>query len=525
MKKIWIIVFLGLVVYSFGLFNGFVWDDEEQIVNNVFVHSIKNIPILFQSSTFNNGGAGLSGGTYYRPLMMTFFSFVYNIFGPNPFFFHFFQLVFHILTAILIYYLFNHFFKEGISFFLALIFLVHPGNVETVAYISAIQDIFYVFFGLLALYLIIKDRGKFEFKKIILINSLLLLALLSKETGILFFLLILIYKFIYQKKYLLEHIIFFMITIGIYSILRFAIGGVFFTPYHNAPIVQLNFWQRTMMIPALLFHYLKLFFYPVNLDVMQHWVIRTFSFYNFYWPLLVIIGFFLLSIFKSSIFFFLWFIISIAPYLQLFPLDMTVADRWFYLPMIGLLGMIGTMLSKLQIINHKSQINFKSQIKSKTIFILLIIIIIVFSVRSFIRILDWKNGLTLYSRDVKISKDAFDLENNLGVELFRSGKYTDAKNHFKNSTEIAPFWWTNWNNLGVIYEREKNIQKAAEYYQKAIDNGQYYLAYENLAKILVIHGKDQKKTKEFLQNSLYLFPKSQNLLLINNYFIEKNNQK
>ena len=165
-----IIVFLGLVVYSFGLFNGFVWDDEEQIVNNVFVHSIKNIPILFQSSTFNNGGAGLSGGTYYRPLMMTFFSFVYNIFGPNPFFFHFFQLVFHILTAILIYYLFNHFFKEGISFFLALIFLVHPGNVETVAYISAIQDIFYVFFGLLALYLIIKDR-KIPIQKIILINS------------------------------------------------------------------------------------------------------------------------------------------------------------------------------------------------------------------------------------------------------------------------------------------------------------------------------------------------------------------
>ena len=64
-----------------------------------------------------------------------------------------------------------------------------------------------------------------------------------------------------------------------------------------------------------------------------------------------------------------------------------------------------------------------------------------------------------------------------------------------------------------------------EYYQKSVNNGQYYLAYENLAKTLVLYGKDQKKTEEFLQKALKLFPEDQNLLIINKYFQEKNSQK
>lgn len=161
--------------------------------------------------------------------------------------------------------------------------------------------------------------------------------------------------------------------------------------------------------------------------------------------------------------------------------------------------------------------------KSKIIIALTILIIFIFSVRSFIRVLDWQNGLALYSRDIK-KNSSFDLQNNLGVELFRAGRFDQAKKYFEISTDLAPYWWVNWNNLGASFEREKNYKKAADYYQKSINNGQYYLAYENLAKILVLHGKDQKKTEDFLQRALKLFPENQNLLMINKYFQEKNNK-
>ena len=507
-KVVWIFILIGLLVYGLSLFNGFVWDDEEQIVNNVFVHSVKNIPLLFQSSTFNTGGAGVSAGTYYRPLMMTFFSFVYQLFGPNPFFFHLFQLFFHILTAILVYLMFKHFFKEMTAFFMAIIFLVHPAGVESVAYISAVQDIFYVLFGILAFYIVIKNRAKFEFKNIFLINTLLFLSLLSKETAILFFIIIFIYQLIFDRKFIFENLIFFMMTVGIYALLRFALAGVFFTPYHNAPIVQLSLWQRIMMIPAIFFYYLKLFFYPLDLAVMQHWVIRTLDFRMLLGSLSA--GILALLLWKKRfnrnfIFFFLWFIITIFPYLQIFPLDMTVAERWFYLPVVGLLGMMGAVWSK----------------SGNKLVIMGVIIIAIFSIRSFFRTMDWKNGLTLYGRDIKISKGAFDLENNYGVELFRAGDYQEAKVHFLKSTELAPYWWTNWNNLGAVYEQEKNYQKASEYYQKSIDNGQYYLAYENMAKILVLQEKVNPiaggKTDKFLRKALEMFPENENLKQIKAY--------
>ncbi len=106
----------------------------------------------------------------------------------------------------------------------------------------------------------------------------------------------------------------------------------------------------------------------------------------------------------------------------------------------------------------------------------------------------------------------------MGVELFRVGHYNEAKKYFEISTKLAPYWWVNWNNLGAIYEREKNYKKAAEYYQKSINNGQYYLAYENLAKLFVLHSNDQKRTEELLQEALKLYPENNNLRQIAAYY-------
>ncbi|PIV70924.1 hypothetical protein COW57_02525, partial [Candidatus Roizmanbacteria bacterium CG17_big_fil_post_rev_8_21_14_2_50_39_7] len=63
----------------------------------------------------------------------------------QPFFFHLTSVVFHIATAVLIFYLFKRFFKENIAFFLSLIFLVHPANVEAVCFASALQEVLFTF--------------------------------------------------------------------------------------------------------------------------------------------------------------------------------------------------------------------------------------------------------------------------------------------------------------------------------------------------------------------------------------------
>ena len=500
MKKISVIVVLGFLIYGLSLSNGFVWDDE----------------VMFQKA------GSIPANVYFRPAISAVYSTIYNIFGPRPFFFHFFQLIFHIATAILIYYLFRRFFKETISLILALIFLIHPANVEAVSFVSAMQEILFTLTGITGLYLFVSSEN-LSITKIFLSTVLLLIALLMKETAIVFFVLVFCYLVLFKRKQnnvLVSYSIFAVILLMIYLLVRFSSGNTYVQGQGLFPIMRVSLATRLINIPSIILYYLSKFFYPMNLAIAQNWVINSVSFNNFFLPLILEVMLFLTAIIysikkkdKIFFFFFLWFLIELLPHLQIIPLNMTVAERWLYFPMIGLLGMIGSII---KISNIKYQI-------SKILFSFAIIIISIFSIRTFIRTLDWRNGLTLFGHDIK-KTSSFDLQNNMGVELFRVGRYDEAKKYFEISTNLAPYWWVNWNNLGASYEREKNYQKAAEYYQKSIDNGQYYLAYENLAKLLVLHGKDQKKTEDFLQMVLRLLPENDSLRQIEAFYRQRLNE-
>ncbi len=51
----------GFAVNANALQNGFLWDDQTQVVKNIIIRSWENLPAIFASSTFYNGGASLSG--------------------------------------------------------------------------------------------------------------------------------------------------------------------------------------------------------------------------------------------------------------------------------------------------------------------------------------------------------------------------------------------------------------------------------------------------------------------------------
>lgn len=505
-KYVFLLVVVGFFVYFNSLFNGFVWDDEEQVLNNNFVHSISSIPQLFLGSTFNTGGTGSLAGMYYKPLMSSSFAFIYSIFGAHAFFFHFFQLSLHILNGVLVFYLLKRFFKENISFFLALIFLIHPINSETVNYISALQDVLFFNFGLLAFY--------FDKKKV-LSGVLLLLSLLSKETGLLFVIIFPLYYLSFERKSFKYSLITSAAAIGIYSFLRFVVAGVYLSSSGPSPIMRASFFERIITAPQIAFYYIKTFLFPIDLSIAQHWVIKEVNFINFYLPLFLVVTLFIFLLTRSKskqfIFFFIWALLGLGFHLQVFPLDMTVAERWFYFPIVGFLGMIGATINNLRFSNQSERV-FKA---------LALLIIFLLSSRTMLRNFDWKDGLSLFSHDVNISQESFDLENNLGVELFRAKNLSEAEIHFSNSTKLAPFWWTNWNNLGVILERKGDYKTAKNYYQKAIDNGNYYLAYENLANILLLHESTQE-AKIFTEDALKKLPQNSKLwviLAVSNYLI------
>jgi len=485
-KSILTIMLIGFLLFLFSLGNQFVWDDEEQIVNNTLIHSISNWPLFFSGGAFNSGGTGSLLGIYYKPMMTLSFSLLYNIFGSYPFFFHLTSVSLHIASSVVVFLIFKSFFSDKKAFLLSLFFLVHPLYSEVIFYVANFQDVLFFFFGSLALLLSIKGKDKF------FIAFLLLLSLLSKETGIIFVLAVLFYKYWISS----------VLSLSLYGFMRLGIARIGFDAHQISSIASLNLWQRILNIPKMAFYYIQNLFIPINLVPNQHWIITNIDLYNFWIPLMVVILFLIFLIYftfqknKNYYLFLVIFILSFAMHMQIFPLDVTLSGRWFYLPMFGLLGMIGYLNSKIKI---------------KYLDIILYIIIVSLSIITFRRSFDWKNGLTLYSHDAKIVTNDFNLSNNLGVELFRIGKFEEAKINFQKSVNLAPNWWTNWNNLGAVIERDGDLETAATYYKKAIDNGNYYLAYENYALILIKQGK-YNEAEEFINNALLYFPQNQKLI-------------
>lgn len=505
-----IIIVFGFLIWANSLFNGFVWDDEEQIVNNPLVQKLTNIPEVFTSSTFNGGGA-LPTGWFYRPMMTLFYLLNYSVWGANAFGFHLFQIFIHLLNAVLVFLFFRELLLEAkiskpqvVSFLAALIFAVHPANVEAVAYIAALQESLYTFFTLLVLLLYMKVK-KFDGKEIqflLLISFLTLLVFLSKESGFFAIPLIFVFLFLFQKKRIILWVSVTSVTSSVYLFLRLVVAKIPLNAPNIGPVANASFSERLTSVPYEFFSYFRIIFFPKDLYISQHLLVTDVSDFRFWGYLIfitiitILVVWFLLKKYSAIFFFFaFWFFGSLGMVLNIIPLDMSVAERWLYFPLIGFIGMGAVALSQSKIPSRFSQ----GALCLALIFILLL------SARTVIRNTDWHDGLTLYGRDVLLNPDAFDLQNNYGVELFRLGKIEEAKGHFERSIELYPSWWFAYNNLGAVYDRLGDLKKAGSYYEKTLTISDYFLAYENLA-FVKLRIDDTPEAVKFLEEATAKLP-------------------
>ncbi len=501
---IWIIV-VGLIVYLSMLFNDFVWDDKVYILFNIDIHAI-NFFYLFGPNSFNNI-------SQYRPIVAIFFAFLYSIFHDSPFFYHFFNLGLHITNTILVFYFLKHFFKKELVLIASLFFLIHPMQVESVSLATSVDNLLFFFFGMMSILIFLKE--KINNKKLVLGVLMLLLSLLSKETGALFLVVILAYRIFYLKKLINFKILAgFTMAFAFYFLLRFGVGHIYFTNNDYRSIAQLPLSLRLINIPAIFLYYIKTFFFPVTLAINQQWVITSITVNSFYIPVILIVCFFSLvasfafSIrnnivhFKTYIFFLMWFLIGLLFHSQIFPLDVTVADRFFYFSIVGLLGMLCVMY----------QIGFSEKNFRIAALYTSIIILAVFSVRTFIRNGNWQNEITLYTHDLKIHESA-DIENNLGVDYLNNQNYEEALNHFKKSASLSANEG-NLSNLGLAYEKLGNLQLAEKNFQKSLIMNKYpprdhktalFATSVRLSYLYLLEHKD-KIAYAFIKSKLQIYP-------------------
>jgi hypothetical protein len=470
-KTLLIISLVGITVFSNALFNNFAWDDFVYIINNPQVHQF-NLATIFGQNSWSSVGN-------YRPIAPLYFSLLYSVFVENPFFYHLFSIIFHILNSFFVFLLFKNFFKPKLSLILSLTFLVHPMQVESATFIAIIGVTFFFTFGMPAL--LLSMNKKIGWNRLVAIGGLLLLSLLDKEAGILFLVMIIFYQLLYTKKRIAIFSIVGLLPLLVYFFIRFFIVKIPLAAQAGiVPIANLSLAERLISIPAIIFYYIKTFFLPVNLMISQYWVVTKISDPNFYLPLLVDIVFLgLLGVFgvyfykkntefKKYLFFCVWFVVGLLLHIQIFPLDGTVADRWFYFPMVGIIGVIGVIWEWVT-----------SQFKAvKYTPILIGLVLIVFSVRTIIRNGDWADNLTLYSRDAKLGGN-FNVEMNLANEYNKLGTSTGETNyyqmalpHYQKSVDLFPYA-TNLFNMAVDLDLMKQKDQSRIYYDKILEVRDY----------------------------------------------------
>ena len=515
-KAIKIIVIIGAIVFFNVLLNGFVWDDLSLIVRNPQIHN-HNIFYLFGPNVFNQP-------PFYRPLAGTYFSITYSIFSifsNSAFFFHLLEISIHIVDSVIIYIIFAKFFKKELALLLSSLFLIHPLVVESVAMITSSSNPITLLFGLIALYLSMKEKiGKKDFFLIILFLNI---AIFTKESGAIFFVLVLLYRMLFffkQTKVNITLFLLFTINAIIYLYARIFIGGIAFNVALPGvvPIAGLGLQGRLLNLPLVLIYYLKTLIYPLNLAIDQQWIVKQIDINNFYIPLAFDISLAIVLIlfaiyffkrdrifFKTYLLFLSWLLFGLIIISQIFPLEMTVADRFFYFPMIGLLGIIGLLLNKISTSKYKIFMFIE---------VFIIFLIIIFSIRTIVRNANWKDEITLYTHDIKIY-DSFNTENNLGTAYYNEKNYKQALQHFKKSFEIYPTE-VNSGNIGFIYETLGNFEFAEKYFKISLSLNKYPPTEHNtsversvreLAHVFIIEKRDNE-LNSFLVHWITKFPKN-----------------
>jgi len=150
----------AFVVYVVTLGSAFLYDDDVLIRTNRWVQDAGVLAQLPFKPLLASPPIGTTN--YYRPLVVILYNLMWQSGGGRPFAFHLVNVLIHMLNATLVFQLVRRIAcrNDLVALGAALLFAVHPLNVEVVAWPSCLPELGYAGFGLGALLLHVASWGK-----------------------------------------------------------------------------------------------------------------------------------------------------------------------------------------------------------------------------------------------------------------------------------------------------------------------------------------------------------------------------
>jgi tetratricopeptide (TPR) repeat protein len=143
-----------------------------------------------------------------------------------------------------------------------------------------------------------------------------------------------------------------------------------------------------------------------------------------------------------------WFIAAYLPISNIMQLNATAAEHWLYLPSVGLIIFVAGWLFQLPIRFRKRVTTFAS------------IAVLVLGARSFIRSSDWVDAETFYKRTFEAGSRSASVAVNLGQVYSARGAYAEAEQIFRSVLEQNPDYAVAQNNLASVLARQGKDKEA-----------------------------------------------------------------
>ena len=492
----------------------FLWDDEVMVLGNDAIKQGINLKKIFSTGAF---GEPLEKSSFYRPIQVASYSLNYMTDGINPKVFHLTNIFIHLFSCIVLLFFLRELFSPKVSFLTALIFAVHPINIENATYVSGRGDVLNILFSFLSLFLFLRALKKQKLSYAFFSLLAYLLALFSKENTILLpfalFLILFLKKeknFQMKKTHVRSILVLFFVAMGGYLFLRFSI----FEKQTEALsiIAKADFLERFFTFIKGIVVYFRLLIFPWKYHMEYHFLETSpFSFYPIF--LLGMLLLLYVSVRKKwielpfVIFLVGWFFVFLAPVSNLsVPLPSSIREHWASFSSVAFFLLLVVGIEKI-FLNARKPI-----VKN---------LVLTFSFVWFVYIVgythtrnkDWTDAFTLYENDAALSPKSFILWTNLGVEYYRKNNEVKAKECWEKSQKVCPppGYAPTQNNLGVIEMNNARYDAAIKYFRKAILLDNYLLSYQSLSELLLAL-KRIDEARAVLSEGLSYYPKDSSLL-------------
>lgn len=396
------------------------WDDSQTVSQNPRLH-----PPTFHNVRYYWTAAGAQAPMgLYIPITYTFWSFVAAISHNAPFF-HAANILLHILAGLVMFELLRVLLRHDWAACAgALLFALHPVQVEPVAWVSGTKDLLCGLFSLIALwqYTLYAEQRPHKRRHYSIGILCLILAMLSKPTAIVVPLMALSIDLFFlrrQRRAVLKSLwpwLALMLPCAIWTIQ--SQPATWTTP--------LAHWLRPAIAADAIAFYLYKLVLPIHLCVdygHRPQTVLSHGWIYFTWiiPVALAVAALLLRRRRPvGLTAGLLFLLPLLPVLGLTPFEFqlysTTADHYLYLAMLGPAFLLGSILSC-----HASRLTA----------VITAAILAMLAARSILQELTWQNTQTLFEHTLTVNPDSFAAWNMLGYVHTRSGHEQNSPHEFQ----------------------------------------------------------------------------------------------